>query len=248
MKKIVFLTILITIGCILASGCVAQPKKDPGNATVSNTTSFSPFVNSTPAPGFNGTINATNATNATAKPKMKGPLRVSIGSYSVDQPLTVLIDNKSVGGVNVGVPLDLLIDEGNHSVAVCVGVICPEKSVIIVFAKRSYLDFEDILKQKVEFSKPTVRILKSFKNGNGIGVELEFINPTQNDLAMSAEVIAGYTFIDGRTNVRMGDSVRTTASQFVEAGRRETRTVDLYFNDGSAYNYDEPRLGEVTPK
>ena len=246
MKIITLLALLIAVGCILATGCVAQPKKDPGNATVSPTNTFTPFVNTTTVPGLNATINATNVTNST--PKLKGPLRVSIGSYSVDQPLRVLIDNQSAGGVRAGFPLDLMVEEGNHSVAVCVGVICPEKSVIIVFAKRSYLDFEDILKQKVEFSKPTVRILKSFKNGNGIGVELEFINPTQNDLAMSAEVIAGYTFIDGRTNVRMGDSVRTTASQFVEAGRRETRTVDLYFNDGSAYNYDEPRLGEVTPK
>jgi hypothetical protein len=158
------------------------------------------------------------------------------------------MDNQTAGAVTAGFPLDLMVNEGNHSVAVCVGVICPEKSVIIVFAKSSYLDFEDILKQKAEFSKPTVRILKSFKNGNGVGVELEFINPTQNDLAMTAEVICGYTYIDGRTNVRMGDSVRSTASQFVDAGRRETRTVDLYFNDGSAYNYDEPRLGEVTPK
>jgi len=246
MKIITLLALLIAVGCILATGCVAQPKKDPGNATVSPTNTFTPFVNTTTVPGLNATINATNVTNST--PKLKGPLRVSIGSYSVDQPLRVLIDNQSAGGVRAGFPLDLMVNEGNHSVAVCVGLICPEKSVIIVFAKRSYLDFEDILKQKVEFSKPTVRILKSFKNGNGIGVELEFINPTQNDLAMTAEVIAGYTFIDGRTNVRMGDSVRTTASQFVEAGRRETRTVDLYFNDGSAYNYDEPRLGEVTPK
>jgi hypothetical protein len=246
MKTLTLLALLIAVGCILATGCVAQPKKDPGNATVSPTNTFTPFVNTTPVPGLNATFNVTNATNVTSK--LKGPLRVSIGSYSTDQPLPVSIDNKSVGVVKAGVPLDLKVDEGNHSVAVCVGVICPEKYVTVVFAKSSFLDFEDILKQKAEFSKPTVRILKSFKNGNGVGVELEFINPTQNDLAMTAEVICGYTYIDGRTNVRMGDSVRTTASQFVDAGRRETRTVDLYFNDGSAYNYDEPRLGEVTPK
>jgi hypothetical protein len=245
MKIITLLTLLIAVGCILATGCVAQPKKDPGNATVSPTNTFTPFVNTTTVPGSNATLNATNVTNST--PKLKGPLRVSIGSYSVDQPLRVLIDNQSAGGVKAGFPLDLMVTEGNHSVAVCVGVICPEKSVIIVFAKSSFLDFEEILKQKLEFSKPTVRILKSYKNGNGVGVELEFINPTQNDLAMTAEVIMGYSFIDGRTNLRLGDSVRTTASQFVEAGRRETRTVDLYFNEGSSYSYDDPRLGEVKP-
>ena len=246
MKIITLLALLIAVGCVLATGCVAQPKKDPGNVTVSPTTTFTPFVNNTPGPGLNATLNVTNSTNVTAK--LKGPLRVSIGSYSVDNPLPVKIDNQTVGGVMAGVPFDFMVTEGNHSVTVCVGIICPEKSVNIVFAKNSYLDFEDILKQQAEFSKPTVRILKSFKNGNGVGVEVEFINPTQNDIAMTAEVIAGYTYIDGRTNVRMGDSVRSTASQFVEAGRRVTQTVNLYFVDGNAYSYDEPRLGDVTPK
>ena len=250
MKTLTLLTLLIAVGCILATGCVAQPKKEPGNATVSPTNTFTPFVNTTPVPGSNTTFNATNGTNSTPKStsKLKGPLRVSIGSYSADKPLGVLIDNQTVGSVKAGFPLDLMVTEGNHSVAVCVGLICPEKYVTVVFAKSAFLDFEDILKQKAEFSKPTVRILKSFKNGNGVGVDVEFINPTQNDLAMTAEVICGYTFIDDRTSVRMGDSVRTTASQFVEAGRRETQTVNLYFNDGSSYNYDEPRLGDVTPK
>ena len=247
MKKIVLLTILIIIGCILASGCVAQPKKDPGNTTVSSTPSFIPFVNSTPVPGLNGTINATNATNATAT-KMKGPLRISIGRYSVDQPLTVLINNTSVGVVKAGVPLDLMVDEGNHSVKVCVGVICPEKFITIVFAKRSFLDFEEILTSQAEFSKPTVRILKSYKNGNGVGVELEFINPTQKDLAMSAEVSVGYNYIDDRTNIRMGDSVRSKTTEWVDAGRRITTTTTLYFVDGNSFSYDEPQLGEITAK
>jgi hypothetical protein len=178
---------------------------------------------------------------------LKGPLRVSIGNYFADRPLPVLVDNKTVGAVTVGVPFDTMVTEGNHSIAVCVGVICPVKYINVVFAKSSYLDFEDLLKEKAEFSKPTVRILKSFKNGNGVGVEVEFINPTQNDITMSAEVICGYTYIDGRTSIRMGDSVRSRASEYVEAGRRVTRTVELYFADGSAYSYDEPRLGEVTP-
>jgi len=246
MKIITLLALLIAVGCILSTGCVAQPKKDPGNATVSPTNTFTPFVNTTPVPGLNATLNGTNVTNSS--PKLKGPLRISIGSYSADKSLRVLIDNETAGGVKAGFPLDLMATEGNHSVAVCVGVICPEKFVTVVFAKSSFLDFEDILKQKAEFSKPTVRILKSFKNGDGLGVEVEFINPTQNDLAMTAEVIAGYTYIDGRTNIRMGDSVRSTASEYVEAGRRVTQTVNLYFVDGNAYSYDEPRLGDVTPK
>jgi hypothetical protein len=246
MKIITLLALFIAVGCIFATGCVAQIKKDPVNASVTPTTTFEPFTNATTVPGSNATLNATNTSNTTSI--LKGPLRISIGNYFADHPLPVLIDNQTVGVVTVGVPLDLMLNEGSHSVAVCVGVICPEKYTTVVFAKRSYLDFEDLLKQKAEFSKPVARIIKSFKNGNGVGVDLEFINPTQNDLTMSAEVICGYTYIDGRTNIRMGDSVRSRASEFVEAGRHVTRTEYLYFADGSAYSYDEPRLGEVTPK
>jgi hypothetical protein len=139
-----------------------------------------------------------------------------------------------------------MVTEGRHLVAVCVGVICPEKYTTVEFAKRSYVDFEDILKQKAEFSKPVVRILKSFKSGNGVGVEVEFINPTQKDLTMSVELSVGYTYIDGRTNVRMGDSVRSKPSEWVEAGRRVTRIVELYFADGSSYSFDEPAITQVT--
>ena len=246
MKIITLLALLIAVGCILATGCVAQPKKDPGNATVSPNTTFAPFVNTTPVPGSNATFNVTNATNVTAK--LKGPLRVSIGSYSTDQPLPVSIDNNSVGVVKAGVPLDLMVDEGNHSVTVCVGVICPEKFVDIAFAKSSYLDFEDILKMKAEFSKPTVRILNSYRNGNGVNVELEFINPTKKDLFMSAVVSCGYSYIDDRSDLRMGNSVQYKVSDWVVPGGRITRMANLYFSGGDNINYDEPALGEVTVK
>jgi hypothetical protein len=252
MKTLTLLTLLIAVGCILATGCVAQTKKDPVNVTVTPapTTTFSPFVNTTKVPGTyapNATT-VTNVTNTTAKPKLKGPLRVSIGSYSADQPLPVIIDNQTVGVVTRGAPIDLMVDEGNHTIQVCVGVICPEKYIDIGFAKRSYLDFEEILKLKAEYSKPTVLILKSFKNGQGVSVDLEFINPTLNAASMSAEVSCGYTYIDSRTSIRLGDSARVKATEWVEAGTRVTRTVDLSFGYGSSYQYDPPVLGEVTWK
>jgi len=245
MKIIALLTLLIAIGCILASGCVAQTKKDPVNVSVTPTNTFAPFNNSSPVPGTNTTFNATNVTNTS---KLKGALRVSIGSYPTDQALPVRVDNQSVGVVTVGVPFDLMVTEGNHTVAVCVGVICPEKPANIIFAKSVFLDFEELLREKAEFSKPTVRILKSYKNAEGVSVDVEFINPTQKDIVMSAEILCGYTYIDYRTNIRMGDSVRSKTSEWVEAGQRVTRTVSLDFAGGSSYSYDEPYLGEITPK
>jgi hypothetical protein len=244
MKISAFLILIVAVGLVLTAGCIAQTKKEVNTTTVAVTNTFTPFVNTTTIPVVNTSVNATNTTNVT--PKLKGPLRVSIGSYSTDDPLPVIIDNKTVGNVKAGFPLDLMVNEGNHSVSVCVGLICPEKYVTVVFAKSSYLDFEDALRAQAEFSKPVVRILRSFKSGSGVGVELEFINPTQKALTMSAEVSVGYTYIDGRTNIRMGDSVRAKASEFMDPGRRTTRIVDLFFADGSAYSYDEPAISQVT--
>ena len=65
---------------------------------------------------------------------------------------------------------------------------------------------------------------------------------------MSAEVSVGYSYIDDRTNIRMGDSVRSKTTEWVDAGRRITTTTTLYFVDGNSFSYDEPQLGEITAK
>jgi hypothetical protein len=248
MKIITILTLLIAVGCILATGCVAQPKKDPTNTTVSPTSTFTPFVNTTTIPGTNVTnvTNSTNTTEVNVTPGLTGPLRVSISGYNAGRPLPVIIDNQTVGNVSREKPLDLMVSEGNHSVKVCVGVICPREYIDITFAKKSFLDFGERLQKEAEFPTPTVRLINYFKNGNGVGVNVEFINPTEKDLAMSVEISCGYTFIESRTNIRMGDSVRSKATEWVEAGRRVTRTVDLYFASGSAYTFDEPTLSQIT--
>lgn len=245
MKTITFLALLIAIGCILATGCVAQPKKDPVNTTVSPTNTFTPFVNTTTVPTTNVT-NTTNTTGTNVSAGLSGPLRVSISGYTASIPLSVIVDNQTVGNVTREKPLDLIVSEGNHTVKVCVGVICPSKFVEIVFAKRSYLDFGEQLREQVEFPEPTVRLINYFKNGNGVGVNIEYINPTQKDLAMAVEVSCGYTYIDGRTSIRMGDSVRSKATEWVAAGRRVTQTVNLYFTYGSAYTFDEPSISGIT--
>jgi hypothetical protein len=244
MKTLTLFTLLMAVGCILATGCVAQPKKDTVNATVTPTTTFVPFANTTTVPG--NVTNTTNVTSENITSGLSGPLRVSISSYNAGIPLPVVVDNKTMGNVTREQPLDLVLPEGDHIVQVCVGVICPSEHVEIQFAKMSYLDFGDRLRKEAEFSTPTVRILDYFKNGNGVGVNVEFINPTQKDLAMVAEVGCGYTYIDGRTSLRMGDSVRSKSTAWVEAGRRVTQTVNLYFSYGSAYTFDEPTITDIS--
>jgi len=243
MKTIVILTILLTVGCILAAGCVAQTKKDPvnGNVSITPTNTFAPFVNATTVPGSNATINATNVTN---KSVLKGPLRVSISGYPA--ALDVIIDNKNSGKVTREKSLDLMLDEGIHNVSVCVGDICEKETVSIVFAKKSFVDFGDRLKKDIEFPVPTARILEYYKNGNGVKVNVEFINPSTKDLSMSTEISIGYSYIDDRSGTRKGESSRSSITDIVSAGSRHKYSVDLFFVDGAAYNFDPPLVGETT--
>jgi hypothetical protein len=238
MKMIVLLTVLIAVGCVLASGCVAQTKKEPVNGNVSPTNTFAPFVNTTP--GSNSSINTTNSTNTSA---LKGPLRVSISGYPA--ALEVMIDNKSAGQVNQEKPLDLMLPEGDHRVSVCVGDICEVDTVKIMFAKQIYVDFGDRLRKDVEFPVPTARILEYYKNGDGVTVSVELINPSTKDLTMTAEVSVGYSYIDPRSGTRKGESSRTNLMERVGAGDRQRYTVDLYFVDGESYNFDPPKIGET---
>ena len=242
MKSVVILTILVTVGCILAAGCVAQPKKDL-NVSVTPTNTFAPFINATTIPGTNGTFNSSNVTNVT---KLKGPLRVSLSNFNAN--LSVIIDNKTAGFVTPGEPLDLMIDEGAHIVKVCVGSVCEQDNVTIVFAKKSFIDFGERMRKVVEFPEPTARIIDSYRSGDGVGVVVEFINPTDKLLYMTAEVRVGYSFISDRTGQRVGESVRGKAYSEVPAGRRVSETLLLDFAYGSSYMFDPPALGEITSR
>jgi hypothetical protein len=239
MKSIIILTILVTVGCILAAGCVAQPKKDL-NTSVTPTNTFTPFVNTTTIPGSNGTFNSSNVTNVT---KLKGPLRVSISGYPADLP--VIVDNQTIGMVTKENPLDLMLDEGNHTIKVCVGQICEQEAVRIQFAKKTFVDFGERMRASVEFPEPTARLVDYYKDGDGVAVAVEFINPTSKNLFMTAEVSVGYSFINYRTGQRVGESGRAKTFMNVEAGDRVTDTVHIYFDDGSAYMFDPPTLLQV---
>jgi hypothetical protein len=142
--------------------------------------------------------------------------------------------------------LDLMLDEGNHSVKVCVGVICENETVNIIFAKKSFIDFGGRLRRDVEFPTPTARIIDYYRSGNGVAVVVEFINPSSRDLTMGAEVSIGYSFINDRNDQRGGESTRGKASATVKAGQRQTSTLNLYFASGYAYMFDPPLLGQIT--
>ena len=248
MKIIALLALFIAAGCILATGCVAQTKKTPANETVTVTSTFIPFTNNSSV--LINTTNVTNATNMTnvtnVTPKLKGPLRVSISGYSV--ALDVTLDNATVGKVQPTVPLDLKVDEGTHYVSVCVGWVCENETVAIRFGKQTTVDFGDRLRKDVQYPNPTAQILEYYKNGDGVSVNVEYINPDTIAHTITAEVSLGYSYIDDRSGQKLGESAKSKASVWVDAGKRETERMDLYFASGNSYSFDVPTITQITIK
>jgi hypothetical protein len=245
MKLIVPFALFMAVGFILAAGCVATTNKNTVNETT--TAGFAPFFNSSD-PGLNKTINTT----ANITSKLKGSMRVSISGISYPANLSVVLDNETVGTVKPTTPLYLMISEGNHTVMVCVSSVCEQENVTTRFGKYVSVDFSERLLRDVEFpnpnARPTARILEYNKNGNAISVNVEFINPSTKDLLMSVDVSCGYSYIDDRTSIKMGDSARGMLVQNVKAGQRITESLDLYFASGHSLSYGFPVIEELKVK
>ena len=241
MKLIVLFALFIAVGFALAAGCVASTSKNTGNTTT--TAGFTPFSN-TSDPGVNKTVNAT----ASGTSELNGSLRVSISGILYPANLSVILDNEAVGTVKPTTPLYLMVSEGNHTVMVCESSVCKQENVTTRFGRYVTVDFSQQLQKDVEFPNPTARILKYYKNGNVISVNVEFINPSTKDLLMSVAVSCRYSYLDDRTLIKMEDSSLGMLGQNVKAGQRITGWLDLYFASGNILSYDSPEIEELEAK
>jgi hypothetical protein len=236
----------MVVGFILATGCVAMTNKNTLNTTTAPT--FAPFSN-TSDPGLNKSINET----ANITPKLKGSLRVSISGISYPANLSVVLDNETVGTVKPTDPLYLMVSEGNHTVIVCVGSVCEKENVTTRFGRYVNIDFSERLQRDVEFpnptDRPTARILEYYKNGNVVSVYVEFINPESVDHTISVDLSVGYTYINGRSHVKLGDSAKIMTAVSVKAGQTETKRVDMHLaNSDSIISFDNPVIEELKVK
>jgi len=239
MKNTRLILLIAIIGCILVTGCVGQIKHDTNVTTtiitVSPTNTFVPFSNDT--------NRSYSVTPTEVKSGLKGPLRVSIGGWDADLP--VFIDNTSAGKVTKDTPLDLMVDEGLHTIRVCAGRICLEENATVKFAKQNFISFEERLIQEVEFPKPFARIIGYNPSGDTITVNVEFINPSEKDLYMTADVKCAYTYIDSR-NDRTGSMAQGMANAEVRSGERVRENVDLSLAYGYSYVYAIPVISGIT--
>jgi hypothetical protein len=210
------------IACILATGCVTN--NDTDNRNMSPADTFSPF----------------------SVPSTKGQLTISVGGFAGEYPVSV--DERSAGVVTAKRPITMMIEEGNHTVEVCCGTICEHQDVIIKFAKQRTIDFSEQLKKDLEFSEPAVRIINYNVNRDQIIIDVEFINPTTEILAMSAEISCGYSYIERNSNQRVGNSAHGHLYETVKPCDHIIQKLNLDLASGSNYNYDIPTITQVSSK
>jgi hypothetical protein len=228
--------VIVIVVWVLAAGCIDIANRNAQNNSLPSPT-FAPFNPSDP--GVNGHENGTTG--------LKGPLVVSISGYPANP--AVFLDNKPVGTVSPATPLNLMVTEGSHTIMVCVNSVCENENVTTRFGRQTTVDFGERLRRDMEFPNATVRIIEYFKTGDGVSVNVEFINPETSDHTIFLELSVGYSYIDDRSKIKYRDLAKATTSLFVKAGKRETKRVDVSFTgSGSYYNFDYPSISYFNVK
>jgi hypothetical protein len=217
MKIIALLTLGMIVASLAVSGC--ETKKDSErNSSPVNT--FAPFH------------------------LRQGQVTIYIGGE--DGEFHVFIDNRDVGVVSKHRPLTLMTDEGNRTVKVCCGITCKQEEVTIRFGKPRTVDFSEQLEEDCESIEPAVRITDYFLSGDQITVKVEFFNPTNRTVSTSAEISCWYTYIESRSNNRVGNSAGGLVSSTLKPGDRVTQILRLRLASGSSYMYEIPTISRVS--
>jgi hypothetical protein len=254
--KIIVLPTLLVVLCILSTGCVGQIKNVPANVTtVTTVNTFTPISNVTTIPetstipetpgipgtsNLSGISNMSNITNSSGPAALKGQVRISLGAWVGEG--TVKIDENNVGIATPGKPVTLMIEEGNHTVDVCCGSLCERKNVTIRFGQQQIMDFSEQLQKDCEFIEPTVRIIGYSMSADQITVNVEFINPTAKTVAMSAEITCGYSYIESRSDNRVGNVAQGQLYKTLNPGERVMEILDLNIASGYSYSYNIPTV------
>jgi len=234
MKSNVLFSLIFVIGCILVTGCTMET---PGS-------NLTPVVSPSPTPAITPFVNTTIIPTP-AGMETKGKLTVSTGGWLGEFPVSV--DTLYAGDVSADRPLVLMLEEGYHSVELCCNMRCEQETVDIRFGKQRTIDFSEQLKRDLKFAVPTAQIAGYRQDSGQIMIDMEFINPTPRPLAMSADVSAGYSYIESRNYNRMSGIVQSHVTANVNGCDRTTQTVRFYLASGYGYVYDNfPTITNIT--
>ncbi|MDO9324393.1 MAG: hypothetical protein Q7T80_05470 [Methanoregula sp.] len=214
------LIVFLMIGIILVSGCASTgPTGTTSHTSVPTTT---PLV----TPTLIQTITSIASLTTTSQPlaaispqttqgtPVGATLKITLGTY--ENEASVYADSVIVGNVSPGIPFTVRLSEGNHEIKVCKGTVCITQNVLTPFGKVTTIELGEKFNNAIKSSVPSATIVNAVSGGDVIIANVEFSNPTQDDLFMTATVQGIYSYRD--ENGSGNNPTIGTASGKVPAG------------------------------
>ena len=139
---------------------------------------------------------------------------------------TLNLDGNDTGSLTQSTPFTTELSPGNHTLIACIGQACDLEVIAVPAARVTSVDLSAKLNDLAANSVPSVKIIDTTPAANQILVSVEFVNPTTDDLTMTAVIVSNYQYSGGKFG-----SGTSTASGIAQAdvgsGRRDLAIVTI---------------------
>jgi|GEM_PF-6106976 len=215
-KEIPVSLILFCVLAVVAAGCTSGPQ-ERGGTTPGNRDGTVPVTLTAPQPP------------APEAPGSEGTLTVSARAFT--GTATLSLDGNDTGTLTQSIPLTMQLPQGAHTVRVCVESVCDTEVVRITALKTTAIDLSAKISDLAANTRPTVTVVGTTPSASRILVTVEFFNPGQDELTMTARVVCSYQYSGG--NLGPGTaSGSATAQAVVPAGGRKQVTETIVLPEG----------------
>jgi hypothetical protein len=221
---------LISVLAVMIAGCTDAPPA-PVPTPAPQIIYVTVLVTPTPAP-----------TMATTAPDQR-PGTLTVMAPAFTGKATLNLDGNDSGTLTQSTPFTVQLPPGNHKLIVCVGSACDLEDFQINATKVTLLDMSKRLSDFAANSEPSVKVVDTTPASNQILVSVQFVNPTQDDLTMTAVVVCPYQYGGGKlgSGTSSGSGV---AQADVPAGGRVLTIVTIGLSNeiGTVYVGATPTL------
>jgi len=221
---------LFCVLAVLTAGCTYEPPArvvTPTPEIVYVTVLVTPTVSQPPM--------------ETTAPDFQGILTVSAQAFT--GTATLNLDGNDTGTLTQSTPFTVRLPPGSHTIRVCVESVCDTEVVQITALKSTTIDLSSKLSDLAANTKPSVKVIDTTPASNQILVNVEFSNPGQDDLTMTAVVVCPYQYGGGKLGSGTASGSGVARAEVPAGGRvRTIVTIILPDDIGTVYVGATPTL------
>jgi hypothetical protein len=222
-KGILVSLALICILAVMMAGCTDAPPA-PVPTPTPQIIYVTVLVTPTPAPAM-----ATNTPD-----QRHGTLMVMAPSFT--GKATLNLDGNDSGTLTQSTPFTVQLSPGNHKLITCVGSVCDLEDFQINATKVTTLDMSKRLSDFAANAEPSVKVIDTTPASNQILVSVQFVNPTKDDLTMTAVVVCPYQYGGGKLGSGTSSGSGIARVDVAAGGRAVTIvTIGLSNEIGTVY-------------